>query len=141
MTCSRSQSQLSRELFLLGVEPKDILFRAQHLCRPCSSPWPSLIFMITAPVPRNASLATLASRPASAQLSKLCSQAVTHLKPGLSIGTWSFLYDMEVRFHSPALSRRQLVSWKEQDVGARQFKVEIQLDKHPHLPELPFHHL
>lgn len=139
MTCSRSQSQLVGNFSCWEQSPRTVCSGPSTSAAPCSSPWPSLIFMITAPVPRNVSLVPLASRPVSAQLSKLCYQAVTHLKPGLSIGSWSFLYDMEVRFHSPALSGRQLVPWKEQDVGARQFKVEIQLDKHPHLPELPFH--
>lgn len=140
MTCSRSQSQLAGSFFCWGQGPKTFCSVPSTSAAPCCSPWPSFVFIITDPVPRNPSLAPLASGPVSAQLSKLCSQAVTQLKPGLSIGSWSFLYDMGLGFHSPALLGRQLVPRKEQEAGARQSRVEIQLVKCPHLPELPVHH-
>lgn len=103
MTRSRSHTQpVSRELLLWRARHEDILFRPAPPQRPAAAPG-HLLSMITASVPRRPSLVPRASGPASAQLSKLCSQAVTQLNPGLSIGSWSFLYGMGLRFHSPAL--------------------------------------
>lgn len=39
----------------------------------------------------------------------------------------------------PLPSRRQLVLWKEQEAGARQSGIQIQLGECPHLLELSFH--
>lgn len=65
---------VSRELFLLegGTQGYSIQGPSTSVAS-CCSPWTALVFIITVLLPGRPSLAPLASRPASAQLSKLCS--------------------------------------------------------------------